>query len=172
MPTVVFRMSCVVGPRQFGNEDQGWVAHFLYSALHGRAVTIYGDGLQVRDVLAISDLLNAIEAARACPAAAGEVFNIGGGVENTLSLLELHTLIPRITGARLVFRFAPSRPGDQRVYVTDFSKFGGLTGWKPATSVSEALQSIFHWWRRNRALFGDERETEASAIPVLAEEAA
>src|SRR5205823_13904552 len=85
--TVVFRMSCIAGPRQFGTEDQGWVAHFLYSALQGTPLVIYGDGRQVRDVLCVNDLMRAFEAVRAKPASAGEIYNVGGGAENSVSLL-------------------------------------------------------------------------------------
>jgi CDP-paratose 2-epimerase len=174
LPTVVFRMSCIAGPRQFGNEDQGWVAHFLYSALHGRPLTIFGDGRQVRDVLAIGDLLNAIEAVRTTPAAHGQVFNVGGGAENSISLLELLELIQNRTGAKPEFSFAPARPGDQPFYVTDFSKLTHLTGWRPEVSVAEALLGIFYWWRRNRVLFADQEEQETTPVPAFAplEEAA
>jgi CDP-paratose 2-epimerase len=174
LPTVVFRMSCVAGPRQFGNEDQGWVAHFLYSALHRRPVKIYGDGRQVRDVLAIGDLLQAIEAVRVTPDAHGQVFNVGGGPGNTVSLLELTELIQAHTGAKLDFAFAPARPGDQPIYVTDFEKLTALTGWKPVATVDQSVQSIFYWWRRNRTLFGDQDEKEPDPIPALSplEEAA
>ena len=90
LPTVVFRMSCIAGPRQFGNEDQGWVAHFLYSVLAGKPITIYGNGRQVRDVLHVADLVDAMLAARAhIRDAAGEVYNIGGGMERSASVLEM-----------------------------------------------------------------------------------
>src|SRR5579884_1943206 len=98
LPTVVFRMSCIAGPRQFGNEDQGWVAHFLYSALRHEPITIYGDGRQVRDVLAVKDLMRAFETVRnRADRTAGEVYNVGGGLKNTVSLLELIADIRRFT---------------------------------------------------------------------------
>src|SRR5207237_6584512 len=104
LPTVVFRMSCIAGPRQFGNEDQGWVAHFLYSALQQQAITVYGDGRQVRDVLAVEDLMRAFEAVRGHVAqTAGQVYNVGGGLKNTVSLLELMEQIELLTGCRLHF---------------------------------------------------------------------
>jgi CDP-paratose 2-epimerase len=164
LPTVVFRMSCIAGPRQFGNEDQGWVAHFLYSALNRRPVTIYGDGRQVRDVLAVSDLLEAMEAVRKTYPTHGQIFNVGGGPKHTTSLLELIETIEAYTGARLDYRFAPSRPGDQPVYVTDSSKLHGMTGWSPVVSVQQTVQNIFYWWRRNRALFTEEEE---APLPVI-----
>src|SRR5207245_11176182 len=86
--TVVFRMSCIAGPRQFGNEDQGWVAHFLYSALEDTPVTIFGDGRQVRDVLSVSDLMRAFEKVRTqIERTAGQIYNSGGGIQNASSLL-------------------------------------------------------------------------------------
>src|SRR3954453_21346605 len=104
IPTVVFRMSCIAGPRQFGNEDQGWVAHFLYSALQELPVTIYGDGLQVRDVLNVNDLLNAFEAVREkLPVTAGAVYNVGGGPANAESLLGVIERIKTLTGKRLEY---------------------------------------------------------------------
>src|SRR5207248_3126257 len=117
LPTVVFRMSCIAGPQQFGNEDQGWVAHFLYSALQGNPVFIYGDGRQVRDVLCVHDLLRAFEAARLNSAnTAGQVYNVGGGPENTVSLLELISEIRKLTRKTLEYQVCPMRPGDQLVY--------------------------------------------------------
>src|SRR5215831_9571596 len=120
LPTVVFRMSCVAGPRQFGTEDQGWVAHFLYSALQEEAVVIYGDGRQVRDVLCVDDLLRALEAARLnIESTRTEVYNIGGGPQNSVSLLELMDEIESLTGRPMDRVLHERRPGDQLVYVTD-----------------------------------------------------
>src|SRR5438045_799379 len=123
LPTVVFRMSCIAGPRQFGNEDQGWVAHFLYSALGRHPITIYGDGRQVRDVLAVEDLMRAFEGVRAnLSKTAGQIYNVGGGMANTTSLLELIDEIDSLTGHRLQYSTEAVRPGDQPLYVTDYSK--------------------------------------------------
>ena len=155
LPTVVFRMSCIAGPRQFGNEDQGWVAHFVYSALQGRTISIYGDGHQVRDVLAIRDLLRAFEAAyENRRATAGQVYNIGGGVQNAISLLELIRKLERILKVRISYQFSSARPGDQPIYVTDFSKFRGHSRWSPERSVMQTLQDICAWYRGNESLFG------------------
>jgi CDP-paratose 2-epimerase len=172
LKTVVFRMSCIAGQRQFGNEDQGWVAHFLYSALQKNPLTIYGDGKQVRDVLYVGDLLNAFEAARSTPIAAGQIFNVGGGVQNTTSLLELIRSVEDLTRCKLACSFEAPRPGDQLVYVTDHSKLTALTGWMPKTTLSETLQHIHQWWRKNRTLFVGEEVPEAAAGTVLAQEAA
>lgn len=154
LPTVVFRMSCIAGPRQFGNEDQGWVAHFVYSALQGRTISIYGDGHQVRDVLSVKDLLRAFEAAYANRnTTAGEVFNIGGGAENATSLLDLVAAIERTLHVTVRCRFFPERPGDQPIYVTDFSKFSAHTRWKPKPALPEIIDDISRWYQQNEALF-------------------
>src|SRR5581483_111061 len=114
LPTVVFRMSCIAGPRQFGNEDQGWVAHFVYSALQGRTISIYGDGHQVRDVLAVQDLLRAFDAAQENRrTTAGQVYNIGGGTGNAISLLELLSAVESLLRVRVRYKFSSVRPGDQ-----------------------------------------------------------
>ena len=151
IPTVVFRMSCIAGPHQFGNEDQGWVAHFLYSALRGQEITVYGDGQQVRDVLCVDDLVRAFEDVRSHrEITAGQVYNVGGGLENTVSLLELIEEIRRLTGKRLEYDFQPSRPGDQPIYVTNYSKLQSHTGWRPSLTLSETLQGIHRWWQQHR----------------------
>lgn len=152
--TAVFRMSCIAGPRQYGNEDQGWVAHFLYSALQGSPVTIYGTGKQVRDVLCVDDLLRAFEAVRQLPASPeGRVYNIGGGPENVVSLLELMSLIERLTGQKLDVSFEEMRPGDQLYYVSDYSKLRRDTGWRPTIGIRGTLEAIHEFWKKNRQLF-------------------
>ena len=163
--TAVFRMSCIAGPRQFGNEDQGWVAHFLYSALAGAPITIYGNGLQVRDVLAVSDLVNAFEAVRQLPASPeGRIYNVGGGPANTVSLLELISQIESLTGRKPKVTFDSVRPGDQAVYITNYRKLQQDTGWRPAIPVEETLKRIHGWWKQNRELFATGR---TAGVPVL-----
>jgi len=153
IPTVVFRMSCIAGPRQFGNEDQGWVAHFLYSALEEKPVTIYGDGRQVRDVLCVHDLVRAFEKVRAqIEKTAGQIYNVGGGVENSVSLREVVEEIQKLTGKRLRFEMQRPRPGDQLFYVTDFEKLRKHTGWKPQHNVRETIEAIHSWWKEQRRL--------------------
>jgi CDP-paratose 2-epimerase len=167
--TAVFRMSCIAGPRQFGNEDQGWVAHFLYSALLAQPVTIYGNGLQVRDVLFVGDLLHAFEAVRRLPASSeGRFYNVGGGSPNTTSLLELAGLIEELTGKRLTLTFDSVRPGDQAVYITDHSKLTRETGWKPALSVADTVSTIHQWWKRNPEVFAEARPADLPAAAGLA----
>ena len=152
--SVVFRMSCIAGPRQFGSEDQGWVAHFLYSALEGRPITIYGDGRQVRDVLYVEDLLCAFEEAYSKrEQTAGQIYNIGGGEENSISLLELMERVEALTGARIGYNFGEKRAGDQLIYVTDHGKFSRHTGWEPQVSLDGIVRGICKWYRGNRDLF-------------------
>ncbi|HZP16522.1 MAG TPA: GDP-mannose 4,6-dehydratase [Terriglobales bacterium] len=151
LPTVVFRMSCIAGPRQFGNEDQGWVAHFLYSALQGRPVTIFGDGKQVRDVLCVHDLVLAFEKVREqVEKTAGQIYNVGGGIRNSVSLLEVIDEIESVTGKRVRCNLQRPRPGDQLFYVTDFEKLTRHTGWKPRHSVRQTIHAIYEWWREQR----------------------
>lgn len=146
MPTVVFRMSCIYGPRQFGTEDQGWVAHFLIRALRGEPITLYGDGLQVRDVLFVEDLVDAfLQARRHAARLAGRAFNIGGGPANTTSLLELVDRIGVLTGRRPAVAFEGWRTGDQKWYVSDVRAFGAATGWQPRTALGEGLARLHEW---------------------------
>jgi CDP-paratose 2-epimerase len=154
IPTVVFRMSCIAGPRQFGTEDEGWVAHFVSSALQSKPVTIYGSGHQVRDVLAVKDLLRAFSAAyEHREKTAGQVYNIGGGADNTVSLLGLIELIKRVLNLRLEYRFKQEHPGDQAIYITNFGKFARQTGWIPEVSIEQTIHNIFHWYKDNEELF-------------------
>jgi CDP-paratose 2-epimerase len=153
LPTVVFRMSCIAGPQQFGNEDQGWVAHFLYSALENKPLTVYGDGRQVRDVLSVKDLVLAFEKVRArMEKTAGQIYNVGGGIKNSASLLEVMEIIEQITGKRLRYSLQRPRPGDQLFYVTDFDKLTKHTGWKPKISVSQNIEMIWNWWKERRVV--------------------
>jgi CDP-paratose 2-epimerase len=144
--TTVFRMSCIYGPRQFGTEEQGWVAHFLGAARRGEPLTIYGDGLQVRDVLYVDDLVDAFLLASAHEdEVRGRAFNVGGGPENTLSLLELLEAMRATFGLTPEVRFAETRPGDQRYYVSDVRELSEVTGFRPKTSVREGLLGLFRW---------------------------
>ena len=146
VPTVVFRMSCLYGPRQFGTEDQGWVAHFLISALAGRPITIYGDGRQVRDLLFVDDAIEAYLLARERIAeVGGRAFNLGGGPDNACSLLELLDQFARLDIDLPPIGFAPWRPGDQLYYVSDTARFAGLTGWQARTPVADGLARLHRW---------------------------
>ncbi|HET9742366.1 MAG TPA: GDP-mannose 4,6-dehydratase [Terriglobales bacterium] len=168
--SVVFRMSCIAGEMQYGNEDQGWVAHFLYTLLRGAPLIIYGDGRQVRDVLYVGDLVRAFESVRnALHRTAGQIYNVGGGPENTISLVELIAEIERLTGKRFQYVHDRRRPGDQLVYVSDYSKLTRDTGWKPRFSVRQTLSAIHEFWQQNPELFGvpsREREVATPAVAV------
>ena len=170
LPTVVLRMSCIAGPRQFGNEDQGWVAHFLYSALRGEPVFIYGDGRQVRDILCVNDLLQAFEAVLAArPVTEGQIYNVGGGPDNTVSLLELIEMVEELTGHKVRYRMEDRRPGDQFIYVTDFGKIRQHTGWEPRYGVRETLKEIYGWWRNHRQAFTTPAVLRPLTTPELQE---
>ncbi len=146
LPAAVFRMSCIYGPRQFGTEDQGWVAHFLIRALRGEPITLYGDGMQVRDVLFVDDLVDAFLLARKhIRQISGSAFNIGGGPENTISLLELLDVIEELDGKRPTTTFEDWRPGDQRYYVSDCRRFQAATGWWPRVRVREGVRKLHGW---------------------------
>jgi CDP-paratose 2-epimerase len=151
--TVVFRMSCIYGPHQCGNEDQGWVAHFLKQAMAGEPLTIYGDGMQVRDVLFVDDLLDAMTRAMAgVDGLAGQAFNIGGGPASTVSLLELLDLIADLEGRRPAVDFGPWRVGDQRWYVSDTRRFSQATGWSPKVHVADGVASLHRWLQADLAV--------------------
>jgi CDP-paratose 2-epimerase len=153
LQTVVFRQSCIYGYRQFGIEDQGWVAWFVIAAVLGRPITIYGDGMQVRDVLFIEDLIEAYDMAwRRIDLTAGEVFNIGGGPENTMSLLALLDHLRSALSIELPVTHADWRPGDQPVYVSDIRKAGNSFGWRPRTSCREGVAKLIAWVRDHREM--------------------
>ncbi len=146
LPAFVFRMSCIYGPHQFGNEDQGWIAHFLRHALAGQPLTIYGDGKQVRDVLYVEDLVDALLLAqRNINSVSGHAFNIGGGPKNTLSLLELIALIAELHNEIPAVCFENWRTADQRYYVSDTEKFRSLTGWEAKVGVREGVKRLYDW---------------------------
>lgn len=148
LPATVFRTSCVYGPRQFGSEDQGFIAHFASQALRGEAITLHGDGLQVRDVLFIDDLVDAFMLARASIAhLSGTAFNIGGGPLNSTSLIELVDQISQLAGQPAEVRFEGWRTGDQRYYVSDTGRFTSLTGWVPRIPLRVGLQELSAWLR-------------------------
>ncbi len=146
LSAAVFRMSCIYGPHQCGNEDQGWVAHFLLSALSGRPITLYGDGCQVRDVLYVDDLVDAMMLAqRRIDSISGKAFNIGGGPQRTTSLLELMNLIEELHGSAPKIEFSKWRAADQRYYVSDISRFARATGWSPKVGVREGVACLYRW---------------------------
>ncbi len=162
LPTVVFRMSCIAGPRQFGTEDQGWVAHFLYSTLEQEPITVYGDGFQVRDVLHVYDLIDAMSAARIHRRAAGEIYNLGGGMSRAVSVLEMLEAIQHATRVKPQLRYSAVRPGDQPLYIADTSKLSAHTGWRPRRSLEDTLNDIHEFWRDHRNLLRAQRNVMRS----------
>ena len=161
--TVVFRMSCIYGPHQFGTEDQGWVAHFLIAALRGQPLTIYGDGLQVRDVLFVEDLVDAMLVAQAnIDRLSGEAFNIGGGPANTTSLVELLDVMGELLGSRPLAQLEPWRTADQRYYVSDTAKFRAATGWQPKVGVRQGVAALLDWLVTNQVAEPAEADRVAS----------
>ncbi|MCC6146880.1 MAG: GDP-mannose 4,6-dehydratase [Anaerolineaceae bacterium] len=155
LPTVVFRQSCIYGERQFGIEDQGWVAWFIIAALTGRKITIYGDGKQVRDILFVDDLLDAYDAAlKNIAVSAGQVYNIGGGPENVMSVwADFGPLLEKLFGRAIPVKRGDWRPGDQRIYVSDIRKAEQELGWKPRISVEMGIRRLFEWAKVNQSLF-------------------
>lgn len=169
--SVVFRMSCIAGPRQFGNEDQGWVAHFLYSVLQGSPITVCGDGLQVRDLLHVHDLIDAMMAARENrKRLRGQVFNLGGGMERTMSVLELLHECERRFDMPLHLNYTDVRPGDQPLYISDTSKLERETGWRARRSVEDILSDIEAFWHQEHETI--EQGYVTATQGMLAEEVA
>lgn len=176
LKTVVFRQSCIYGYRQFGVEDQGWVAWFIIAIILGKPLTIYGDGKQVRDVLFIEDLVAGYDAAiRNIDKTAGQVYNVGGGAGNQMSLLELIAFLEKFQGVsqqrnglsdglgtaslsetagkKIEYKFSDWRPGDQPVFVCDIAKAKRDFGWEPKVSVEQGVKKLFDWVSENKNLF-------------------
>ncbi|MDX1600779.1 MAG: SDR family NAD(P)-dependent oxidoreductase [Anaerolineales bacterium] len=152
--TIVFRNSCIYGPRQFGIEDQGWLAWFVIAAVQGKDITIFGDGKQVRDVLYIDDLVDAMVAAvENIETTQGQVYNMGGGPENSLSVwAEFGPMLEELEGSSIPVQFEDWRPGDQRVYISDISKAQRDFGWTPQTSPEQGVRQLYEWVRENQDL--------------------
>ncbi|HEX2976176.1 MAG TPA: GDP-mannose 4,6-dehydratase, partial [Bacteroidales bacterium] len=143
---VVFRMSCIYGEHQYGNEDQGWVAHFIKRAIRNEKIILYGDGMQVRDVLFAEDLVDAFLLAwKHIGEFQGEAFNMGGGPQNSISLVELLQMLENLIGHPVSVAYDDWRKGDQKYYISDTSKFSNATGWKPAISVKEGVRVLYDW---------------------------
>lgn len=155
--TVSFRQSCIYGQRQFGVEDQGWVAHFVIAAVKDRPISIFGDGKQVRDLLHITDLIRAYELAFAQPErVAGQAINLGGGPANTLSIwTQFGPMLEALAGRPIKVTHGDWRPGDQRVFVADIRKAQRLLGWRPAVAPSDGIADLYGWVAANPALFDD-----------------
>jgi CDP-paratose 2-epimerase len=154
LKTVAMRQSCIYGTRQFGIEDQGWVAWFTIAAVLGKTITIYGDGKQIRDVLHVDDLARAYEAAIVHQdKVSGHAINIGGGAGNTMSLLELLAYLEDELKIKIPLKWDTWRPGDQPVFVCDLAKAKSLLDWQPNVNVRDGVKSLSRWVADNAQLF-------------------
>lgn len=153
--SVVMRQSCIYGQRQFGIEDQGWVAWFVIAAATGHSMTIYGDGKQIRDLLYVEDLLDAYDAAiERIDSVAGQVYNLGGGPKKTISVWkEFGPLLEKMVGHQLPVKTGDWRPGDQRIYVSDIRKAAHELKWKPKVGVEEGIQRLYEWVKDSKSFF-------------------
>ena len=154
LKTVVFRQSCIYGYRQFGAEEQGWIAWFIIATILNKPITVFGDGKQMRDILFIDDLCEAYDAAiRNIENTSGNIYNIGGGQKNTLSILELLKILGNIFQKEIPTQFADWRPGDQKVFVCDITKADRVFGWKPQTTPEEGIRKLVSWVEKNKDIF-------------------
>ena len=149
LPSIVFRMSCIYGPHQLGTEDQGWVAHFCLTGVRGGHLTIYGDGKQVRDLLYVEELVDLmLRAWKNIHRTAGQVFNVGGGPANTISVwTEFRDLLQPLIGNLPSMKFDEFRPGDQKIYVSDIRKAQVQLGWTPSVKIGEGLGMLINNWK-------------------------
>lgn len=155
LPTIVLRQSCIYGPRQFGIEDQGWVAWFIIASILKKTISIYGDGKQVRDLLYIEDLLNLYDLViEKNEISRGNIFNIGGGPDNTMSVWsEFGPILSEILKRDIEVEYGDWRPGDQKIYVSDIRKAKNLLGWAPKISVKAGIKNLVDWVENNQNLF-------------------
>ena len=151
IPATVLRLSCVYGPHQLGNQDQGWIAHFLLSALEGREISVHGDGLQVRDALFVDDMVDALlRCGERVERMRGMAFNVGGGADSTTSVVELLERVRALTGAVPGVRRQAARPGDQRWYASDTRAFAAATGWSATVGLDAGLERLHDWLLAHR----------------------
>lgn len=153
--TVVFRQSCIYGPRQFGVEDQGWVAWFIIALTLGKQITIYGNGKQVRDLLYVDDLIRAYESAiKNISKIRGQIYNIGGGPKNTISIWwEFKPILERLFKKKINIKFHNARPGDQPIFISDIRKAEKEFHWKPEVKVKDGIEKLYDWVLQNKNLF-------------------
>lgn len=152
--TVVFRKSCVYGTHQYGVEDQGWLSWFAIAGMIGKKITVYGNGKQVRDVLYIDDLINAYQLAEnKIHLTAGHVFNIGGGYDNRISVINAIDKISRQTNRQVKIRYEKVREGDQKIYISDNTKAEKYFGWKPKVNIDTGFLNMVNWIRKNKSIF-------------------
>jgi CDP-paratose 2-epimerase len=151
IPTVVFRQSCIYGPHQFGIEDQGWVAWFAIATMVGKPLTVYGNGKQTRDILFVDDLCDAyIAATKNIKKTAGQIYNIGGGLNNSISVwYEFREILEKLIGKKISVKFSKTRPGDQPLFISDNSKARKEFGWKPKTKKEVGIKKMIEWMQKN-----------------------
>lgn len=154
LKTITFRMSCIYGLRQFGNEDQGWLAHFIISSILNKPIIVYGDGKQVRDILFINDLVGAFKKAlENINITKGNVYNIGGGSKSTISILELIAMLEQLNGKNIKKTFSDWRPFDQKVYISDISHAKIDFGWEPKITKDDGIKKFHNWALSNKNIF-------------------
>jgi CDP-paratose 2-epimerase len=152
--TVVFRKSCIYGTHQYGVEDQGWLSWFAIAGIIGKKITVYGNGKQVRDVLYIDDLINAYQLAEnKIHLTAGQVFNIGGGNDNKISVIQAIEKISRYTNKEIKICYQNSREGDQKIYISDNSKATEVFGWQPQITIEKGFRNMIEWIQHNKKIF-------------------
>ena len=155
LKTIVFRQSCIYGPHQFGVEDQGWVAWFIIALMKNKNITIYGNGKQVRDILYIDDLVEAYDLAiENIEKTKGQVYNIGGGADNTISVwLEFKPLLEKLFNKKIDVNFSDWRPGDQPIFVSDIRKAKKDFGWEPKIKIDDGIKKLYEWISKNKHIF-------------------
>lgn len=153
--TLCLRQSCIYGRRQFGVEDQGWVAHFVIATVLNRSINIYGDGKQVRDLLHVNDLIQAYDIGmQKIDEVRGQAFNLGGGPQNTLSIwTEFGPMLEELAGKTVQIQRGDWRPGDQRVFIADIRKAKKMLGWEPKISPIDGIADLYQWVSQNQSLF-------------------
>jgi CDP-paratose 2-epimerase len=153
LKTVVFRMSCIYGPLQHGTTDQGWLSHFIISGIFNKPVVIYGDGCQIRDVLYVTDLARLFELAlKNIKKVSGKVYNVGGGMSNTISLLELIHFLKERLSLELKCSFSKWRPADQKAYYTNTNKAKKDLSWSPNVNKEEGIMKTHEWILGNKQM--------------------
>ena len=161
LKTLVYRQSCIYGPRQFGVEDQGWVAHFVIATVQNKPISIFGDGKQVRDLLHVDDLVRAYKLGiERIDELKGQALNIGGGPENTLSIWsEFGPLLENLASRPVAVHFDDWRPGDQRIFIADIQKAQDELDWAPVISPQEGIKDLYHWVSKNPNLFENQKQS-------------
>ncbi len=152
--TVTLRQSCIYGERQFGIEDQGWVAWFIIAISTGQPITVYGDGKQVRDILNVDDLVACYDSCiKNIDSISGEVFNIGGGHKNSVSIINFIKVLEECFARPIEYLNSETRPGDQAIFISNNQKAKQRLGWAPKVGFLEGIDNMFTWVEKNKAVF-------------------